>query len=371
MTPRLGLRSDRTEPPMTTAAGRNRTQTISDAKRFELLLDRSEKTRLRGVALDDLRELVSLYRIHAARLARLREAGSDDDHIRYVNALCVRAHTLLPAPPAADAGSGPTPWTSRAADALRRTWHAQVLAWSLLAMGVFVGGVLARSTPEALTAFVPRQLGYSPASLEKLWSSREAREDFLQWEASDLSERAFFGSMLFANNTRVGLLSFAVGILAGVPTLLLQIYNGLVLGALGAVFLRDDLAWRFLAWILPHGIPELGAISLCAAGGLLLGEAVALPGRRGRAAALRTAVPSALMLLAMAIPLFLLAAFIESFVRESGISTGARFLVVAACCALVAGVLVTTRRLAKDAPPSTEWMSALIVPARSAAPDSD
>ena len=36
---------------------------------------------------------------------------------------------------------------------------------------------------------------------------------------------ALFGSMLFVNNTRVGLLSFVTGILGAVPTVLLQIYD--------------------------------------------------------------------------------------------------------------------------------------------------
>src|SRR5438128_2235149 len=97
-----------------------RAQANEDAKRLELL-----------------RELVALYRRHTARLARLRETSQDDDHIRYVNALCVRAHTFLYAP--ARLGEGAEPgWMSRARTALRRTWHAQILAWMLLVIGVLV-----------------------------------------------------------------------------------------------------------------------------------------------------------------------------------------------------------------------------------------
>ena len=74
----------------------------------------------------------------------------------------------------------------------------------------------------------------------------------------------------------------ALEILAGVPTILFQVYNGLLVGALGSVFFSDPWPFEFLAWILPHGIPEFTAITLCAAAGLLLGGAVALPGRRRR-----------------------------------------------------------------------------------------
>src|SRR5437667_34005 len=84
--------------------------------------------------------------------------------------------------------------------------------------------------------------------------------------------------------------SAAPGALAGIPTAILQLYNGVMIGALSAVFFRDPLPIGYLAWILPHGVPELLALSLCAAAGLQLGAAVAAPGRGGRGAALRRAL---------------------------------------------------------------------------------
>ena len=80
---------------------------------------------------------------------------------------------------------------------------------------------------------------------------------------------------------------------------------------------HGEHALLFLAWILPHGVPELTAINLCSAGGLALGRAVAAPGRRTRSEALRRAGPHALALAVASVPLFLAAAWIESFVREA------------------------------------------------------
>jgi uncharacterized membrane protein SpoIIM required for sporulation len=171
----------------------------------------------------------------------------------------------------------------------------------------------------------------------------------------------------------VGFLSFATGILAGIPTILLQVYNGLLVGALGAVFFRDPWPLEFLAWILPHGIPEFTGITLCAAGGLLLGGAVALPGRRRRRETLREAVEPALLLVGGAIPLFAVAALIESFVRESALATGTRLGVAAAMLALLLGTLLYVRRVATRVEVDTAWLleaTTPIAPLRSESPGS-
>ena len=167
---------------------------------------------------------------------------------------------------------------------------------------------------------------------------------------------ALFGSALFAHNTRVGFLSFATGMLAGVPTILFQVYNGLLVGALGSVFFADPWPFEFLAWILPHGIPEFTAITLCAAAGLLLGGAVALPGRRRRRDTLRDAVEPALLLVGAAIPLFAMAALIESFVRESALATGTRLGVAAAMLAALLATMLYVRRVAMRVEVDTDWL---------------
>ena len=298
---------------------------MDEVARMEHLLGRAERLKASGLGFDELRELGRLYRISSARLSRLRERGNDPELIRYVNSLCVRAYGVLYA--GRDAGSARSPLRGRLATAIAHTWHVQALAWALLLFGVLIGAALGAADEQALYALVPESLGYSDGGLEALVNSAEARAEFLAREQTPAAKNALFGSLLFANNTRVGLLSFATGILAGVPTVLLQVYNGLVLGALTSVFARDPLPIDFAAWILPHGVPELTAISLCAAAGLLLGIAVASPGRDGRAAALKRAADPALLLFGASIPLFFVAALVESFVRESALSTAARLSV--------------------------------------------
>jgi uncharacterized membrane protein SpoIIM required for sporulation len=346
--------------------------TLSDpggtTERFEALLNRCERVRLHGLPFDELRELGRLYRLHASRLARLREREEDPEAIRYLNALCVRAYTLLYGSPREE-GAGRRPLLSRLPDLLGRTWRAQALAWILLLGGMVIGGVLAHRDPESLYVLVPASLGYGSEDLDRLVASPAARASFLKHETPPASWNMIFGSFLFVHNTKVGLLSFATGILAGVPTVLLQLYNGMMVGAFASIFLRDPRPLPFLAWILPHGIPELTAVTLCASAGLLLGGAVAAPERRSRAQALRDSLQPALLLFAAAIPLFAAAAFIESFVRQSHLSATPRFGIAAGLATALAAGLIAVRRLARRRLVDTRWLGQITARVRNGSRD--
>jgi uncharacterized membrane protein SpoIIM required for sporulation len=236
----------------------------------------------------------------------------------------------------------------------------QAVAWAIMAFGAIVGYALVAFDPSALYALMPASLGYDVSQIDTLYRSSEARDLFLARESTSAAHNAMFGSYLFANNTRVGILAFATGVLFGLPTVLLQFYNGIMVGTIGAIFLRGEHAVLFLAWILPHGVPELTAITLCTTAGFVLGRAVAAPGRSTRAEALRRAGPSALVLFASSVPLFFAAAWIESFVRESALGTATRFGVAAAGVIILSAIGLMIRSLREDEPESPDWLEELI-----------
>jgi len=340
-----------------------------DTSRFETLLDRRERARGPDWTLAEVRELATLYRRHLAALARAQEAGDDRAALRHLNALCVRAHALLHVEP----GGARSWWAAARAKlphVVARTWRAQVVAWTLLLAGMLVGTTLGLRDEAAIHALVPMSMCYGPEQFDRLMSSGEARAAFFERSATPVVANVAFGSQLFAHNTRVGLLAFATGMLAGVPTVLLMLYNGLMLGAFSAIFLRDAWPIAYLAWILPHGIPELTAIATCTAAGLVVGAAIAMPGRVGLRRAVREAIAPAGLLFAASLPLFALAALTESFVRESLLPTGVRLAIAAAYAGLLGWALWSVRRSARRAQPDTSWIDALIRPA-SAAPGTD
>jgi len=318
-------------------------------QRFEDLLDRCERLRAGARSFDELRELSRLYRLHGARLARLRDRDADPDAVRHLNALCVRAYGFLysAAPEARGWGEKRRGWGARIPVALASTWRAQLLAWSLLLAGALVGGALAGSDPAALYVLLPAGFGYTPEKIDRLRSSEQARLEFLERNEVSAARNTFFGSALFAHNTQVGILAFATGMLAGIPSAMLQLYNGLMLGAFTSLFARDGPVLEFAAWILPHAVPEITAITLCCAAGLVLGAAIAAPGRRPRSLALREASGPALVLFGCAVPLFLLAALVESFVRESALPTAPRLALAAFFLLCLLGALGALLRSTK------------------------
>jgi uncharacterized membrane protein SpoIIM required for sporulation len=304
-------------------------------ERFEALVDAADR---RPIGFAELRELAQLYRAHSAQLSLERTRSSDPEAIQYLNALCLRAYAHVYATPRS-ARSNAVFWLRELPAVLGRTLALQLVATALLSIGALIGARLALEDQANLGAVVPGAM-YPAGALDELWASASARAAFLERRDETMFVDTIFAGSLFTNNTRVGVLSLATGMLAGVPTVLLLIYNGLTLGGFAAIFMRGPEWLTFLAWIVPHAIPELLAIVLCSAGGLRLGTAVIAPGRAGRASALRGASSDALALLVSSIPLFVVAALIESFVRQSLMSTEARFgVALAAVAALVAYAL--------------------------------
>ena len=88
--------------------------------------------------------------------------------------------------------------------------------------------------------------------------------------------------MLFSHNTLVGIMTFGLGMAAGVPTIMLSVYQGLPLGAFIALHYNRELTVDFLGWLAIHGVTELGALVLFAAGGLVIAEKILFPGRYSR-----------------------------------------------------------------------------------------
>ena len=129
-------------------------------------------------------------------------------------------------------------------------------------------------------------------------SSRRARGS--AWRSSrraderidTLEKAAQFGAFLYSHNIQVSFLAFSLGALTLVGGVLILFYNGVILGALAALYVLDGVHVFFLAWVGPHGALELPAIVFGGAAGLCAGRALLLPGLLSSAAALREAFPS-------------------------------------------------------------------------------
>ena len=102
-------------------------------------------------------------------------------------------------------------------------------------------------------------------------------------------DRAFsptVASEVITNNVRVAAIAFAGGMTGGLLTGWIILTNGLMVGALGAMYARAGFGPDFWATIAPHGVIELSAIQIAGGAGLVLAGGYLRPGRARRGDAL-------------------------------------------------------------------------------------
>ncbi|MDX3934544.1 stage II sporulation protein M [Stenotrophomonas sp.] len=115
------------------------------------------------------------------------------------------------------------------------------------------------------------------------------------------------------NNISIGLRTFAFGLIAGVGTVLVMLFNGVGIGSVAGHLQHighGDPFWRFVAG---HGAFELTAIVIAGGAGLQLGMKLLAPGRRRRIDALVEGGVIGAKLCVGVAAMLLVAAFIEAF----------------------------------------------------------
>ena len=270
--------------------------------------------------------LDALYRRTTVQLvARVATRSNDQVLLDYLNHLTAAAHSIIYLPPQgsilsrlgyfatdgfprAIAATGGHISCRRCCSCSARLWYFASMADPVLCHALW-------------PSEDPRQPGASPEQL--LSVLRHGRD-------SSSGERFFLSSFLFQHNLTVSLLAMATGVLAAVPTIFLILFNGMLLGAFVAIHHQAGINAEMWAWILPHGITELGAITLCGGVGLMLGKAVVSPGSRSRTQSLLDTGREASAICLGAAAMLVAAALIEGFIRQTSWPTEARLAFAAA-----------------------------------------
>ncbi|XXF76006.1 stage II sporulation protein M [Myxococcaceae bacterium GXIMD 01537] len=275
---------------------------------LERLLDKSESGGLRLLSLEEARSLGKLYRAVSSDLLWVRARSGSADVSAYLNDLVGRAYALTypgRRPRLADLWG----FVARGFPALlRREWRMYVASVMLFLAGAGFGYLGMVVDPDAAHYLVPEEhLKLDPVERAK----REAAG-----EGMTVEEQARFSSFLFTHNIEVAFLAFALGITLGLGTAVMLFVNGLFLGALAQVYAAKGMAGWFWAWILPHGIPEITAICIAGAAGLVIARGLAAPRGLPRGQALRQEAVTAVRLLFGTLALFVLAGFIEGSISQ-------------------------------------------------------
>jgi len=302
---------------------------MEEWQELELLVEWARRS-VKGMTPEQLSRMDVLYRRATVQLAQVATRTRDAGLVRYLNNLTAAAHSIIYLP--VKKSSSLRIWSFVSvgfARAVARTLPYHVVASTLLTLGAVLAYFAVRQDPAAAYALLPagefRQPGMTSEQLSNILGSGRDMGGGVKF---------IFASFLFSHNLKVGLLSLATGVLAALPTVLLLVYNGMILGALTSVHHGSGIYAEYWAWILPHGVTELSAIVLCGGIGLLLGRAVVAPGLSTREESLRRAGREAASVCLGIGGMLVFAAIIESYLRQSHLPTWARFAFAAATFAL-------------------------------------
>ena len=217
---------------------------------LEALVERARRRGVRGLSADELARLDRLYRLSTMHLAQLQSRVPNEVMTHRLNRLVARAHSFLYVSPR----SNPLAHVARFyvygfARTVARTGRYHAVALMLLALGAIAAYSACMRYPSATYALLPaneiRLPGSSPEQLEAILHSGRSQGGGI---------KLIFASALLTRNTKVGFLAFASGVLCGVPTVFLIVFNGAMLGAFTAVHWQNGIVAEMWAWILPHGI---------------------------------------------------------------------------------------------------------------------
>jgi len=304
-----------------------------DWTRLNDLLDRVQSLRLHGMSHAELAQIRVLYRRAAGDLAIVQTQLGDYQLEDYLNDLVARGHGLLYTPRRRRFREGLAELYYSGAEALRRRMLYVLFAVGVFLIGAALGAILIYSDRSLTAKILP---GVFYGALEQWKSGRHT--------SATAEQMLAFTMQLNVNNTRVALICFASGILWGIPTLLLTIYNGMMIGVFVVELASANQLDFFIVGVLPHGVTELSAIFFAAGGGFMLAQAVIAPGDRTRADALRETAKDAFWMLIVAVVLLIEAAIVEANFSHSSASGPIKLGFAATALVLLVAYIYGVRR---------------------------
>ena len=293
-------------------------------QRLDYLLQKvKERGGFKQLQPQELEQLASLYRLTASSLQVVRSISLDESLHQYLQSLVTRGFFVVYGTAPRQTNPVGTFFVQQFPELVRKYFLYHLVAFTVLALGIVAGFWTTLVHPSYYFSFVDPAYaqGRTPFSTrQKLEKSLQGGRDTNQ------AQRAYFFSYLFTHNTKVGFLTFTLGVALGLPTLFLLLTNGGLLGAMAAAFHLHGLSGPFWAWILPHGITEFLAVILCAGSGFIIALGILRPGKYGRLSNLKIAAQDAGMTVMGCVALFLVAGIIEAFFRQTALPDSIRYL---------------------------------------------
>jgi uncharacterized membrane protein SpoIIM required for sporulation len=284
-------------------------QRRSDWHRLEEILGRVEGSGLAALEEEQAEEFGRLYRRVASDLNQAQTFVSGDATVQYLNDLVARSYLVIYARTRVRFLSFVRSLVLDYPAIFRRQLGPIILATVLFCVGTIFGLLASYFDRDAARAFL------LPANMPTIQPPREGEEDRTPTLSS--GELAGFTSFLFTHNVGVSLVAFALGMTFGIGTAWLMFSNGVLTGALMAVFLEAGQLRAFATGILPHGVLEIPACLIGGAAGFVLARALIRVQPWPRMEELARSGKEALWLVAGCFPLLAAAAILEAGVARA------------------------------------------------------
>jgi uncharacterized membrane protein SpoIIM required for sporulation len=290
--------------------------------RLDELLDAASRQGIRSLDHDELQELGLLYRQIGADLAMVREDPASARFEQYLDRLLARAHHTIYATE-----------RQRPVQAIRQflltypaLFQRQLLPCLVSAViflsGAALGAALAYRQPEFKTQFLgPRMI--------------QTIERHEMWTHSIVGIKPLASSQIMTNNISVSLTTFAMGITAGVGTVYMLVFNGLLLGVIGVACGVAGMSVPLWSFVAPHGVLELPAIVIAGGAGLRVAHGLLFPGLLPRRQSVSRSGADAVRLVLGCVPILVVAGVIEAFVSPTDMPVGLKFAMAGALFVLL------------------------------------
>ena len=287
-------------------------------QRLEELLALLDRSTLRRLRKEEVKELGRIYRRTASDLAIARSESRDPRLVNYLNSLVIRAHGRIYR---ANAQGGRTILKFFQEDlprTFRRTWRYTALSFGVFAVFAVLSFTATRLDPE-----FSELVGVDPAFRE---INIETKTHW--WER--LNEANQEGaSLIMTNNIQVTIYTFAFGAMFGVGTLFFLAFNGANMASVLALTYHAGFGNELVTFMVGHGVIELSCIFIAGGAGLLIGSALIMPGDLSRGDALKTNGMEAVRLMLGVAVLLVIAGIIEGFISPAAIDPRIKFGIAA------------------------------------------
>ncbi|HYE14170.1 MAG TPA: stage II sporulation protein M [Pyrinomonadaceae bacterium] len=308
-------------------------------QRLEDLLTLLDRSSLRRLHREEVRELGRIYRRTASDLAIARAESRDPRLVNYLNSLVIRAHGRIYRADSSEGRNRLRRFFARDFPRVfRRTWRYTALSFAVFmvfATFTFLGTW--RDPEFSALAGVP------PSARQRV-----LRQKPRWWERINRANQVE-GAGIATNNIQVTFNAFALGALFGLGTLAVMALNGASIGAWLALTHHAGYSHELLTFMAGHGVIELTCIFIAGGAGLLFGTAVLFPGDLSRLDNLRLRGREAIQLIMGCVPLLAVAAAIEGFISPAAIPPAMKLAVAAVTgVALYSYLLLAGRDEAAD-----------------------